>query len=424
MSSSAITLPAVAAGDFPRSTEAPARKALLAGVAGIAITFVGALVSSVQVAATSWLVGLCFWTAAALGCLLMIMLLHLFDASWATVLRRQFEHGTVTFKWLALLFVPLFLVSWLGPGDAVWGWMNLHHYVVAEHKTVAQDVDYWKKSGFLNLRAFFGYTAFCYALWGWMAWRLRRCSVAQDKDGDPRWTIKNRFTSGFGIPVTGLSLTAAAIYWIKSLEYHWFSTIFGVWYFADCMRISLALGVLIMLWLWNRGDFKGILNANHLHSIGQLKLAFTVFWGYSAFAQYFLIWNANVPEETFWYNEREYGDWWWIGMALVFLNFLVPFLLLLSYRYKVTHRTIKRIALWILATSYLDLCWNILPAIKDANGHARPFFASGAVVWSLSSMLGVGGICIWAYLRSVPTTKLIAIRDPRIVECLTHHDEA
>ena len=293
--------------------------------------------------------------------------------------------------------------------------------MIAEGKTVGADIIYAKKSGFLSLQAFTIFTVLFFLIWIWLSARLRRASFTQDIDGDPKWTTKNRFTSGVGIPLAGLTLTFAAVYWIKSLEYHWFSTMYGVWYFANCMRGAYSLGVLILLWLWNRGDYRGVIHEDTRHSIGQMRLAFTVLWGYVSFSQYFLIWNANVPEETFWYNIREYGDWWGIGMVLVFGHFLVPFLALLSYRFKVTHRAIRRIALWILAVIFIDLCWNILPALKDHDGHPQPFF-SLTLLWVLTSVIGVGGVCVWAYLRSFATTKLIPIRDPRISESLTHHD--
>src|SRR6185312_225826 len=131
--------------------------------------------------------------------------------------------------------------------------------------------------------------------------------------------------------------------------------------------------------------------------------------------------NADVPEETFWYNIREYGDWWWIGMVLVFGHFLLPFCLLLSYRFKVTPKIIRRIALWILAVIFVDICWNVLPAVKDAGGHPHPFF-SLELLWSATATAGVGGICFWAYLRSFVTARLIPVRDPRIEECLVHHE--
>ncbi|MFI5380253.1 MAG: hypothetical protein ACHRHE_13220 [Tepidisphaerales bacterium] len=402
------------------STASCASKALYVGLAGIAVTALGLFFTDAHLVAMSWLVGLSYWTAIALGMLLLVLIHHIFDASWSVVIRRQWEHGLAAFKWLALLFLPLILASWAAPHDIVWPWMNPGH-VMHPGLTVSQDVVYFKKSGLLNLPMFTAITAVCFGLWIWLSARLRRASFTQDADGSAKWTVKNRYTAALGIPITAFALTAAAILWVKSLEYHWFSTMYGVWYFANCMRGALCSSVLIMLWLYNRGDYKGILNKNHLHSIGQLMLAFTVFWAYVTFSQYFLIWNANVPEETFWYNLREYGDWWWVGMVLVFGHFLVPFLALLSYRFKVTHHIIRRIAIWIMVVILFDMCYNILPAIKDAHGHPMPFF-SFQLFWTAAAVIGVGGICVWAYLRSFPTAKLIPIRDPRIGECLTHHE--
>ena len=237
----------------------------------------------------------------------------------------------------------------------------------------------------------------------------------------------NRKTAAFGIPLLALSLSFAAIYWIKSLEYHWYSTMYGVWFFANCVRGALSCGVLIMIWLIARGDYRGIVNKNHFYSIGLLVFAFTVFWAYVTFSQYFLIWNANVPEETFWYNLREiYADgtpsqWKYVGFFILFGHFLAPFLYLLSYKHKVTPAYIRPAAIWILGVILVDLCYNILPALKDAHGDPLPFLSLN-LLWVLTSVVGVGGICIWSYLKSFPTTKLFPIRDPRIGECLTYHE--
>lgn len=403
-----------------------ASRALTIGFVGIALTALGLFISGGQRVAYAWLVGVTYWTAIALGMLLMVMIHHVFDASWSVVLRRQWEHGLAAFKWLGLMFLPLLIVSFFNRG-LIWPWMDLSH-VVHGH-AVGHDPVYLKKEGLLNFNVFVASTIGFYLLWMWLAARLRKASFTQDLDGNAGWTHSNRFTSAFGIPIAALTLTGAAIFWAKSLEYHWFSTMYGVWFFANCMRGALCCGVVIMVWLYRRGDYKGIINTNHYHSIGQLMLAFTVFWAYVTFSQYFLIWNANVPEETFWYNLRELNhdgstnQWWWVGMVILFGHFVLPFCALLSYRYKVTPHIIRRIAFWVLAIILVDICYNILPAIKDANGDPEGIFNSHlTIIWVLTSVVGVGGVCIWAYLKSFPTAKLIPIRDPRIEECLTHHE--
>ena len=423
MTSHAATAPAALPAET--TTASAASKALTAGIAGIALTIVGYFVSGAQVAAMSWLVGVTYWTAMAIGFLLLVLIHHVVDASWSVVIRRQWEHGLASFKWLALLFLPLLISAWVKPG-LVWPWMDLSHPI--HGGTVGTDVLYAKKAGFLNLNMFTGMTVGFFGSWILLSYLLRKASFSQDNDGAAKWTFMNRRTSAVGVIVAALSLTFAAVYWVKSLEYHWFSTMYGVWFFANCMRGGLSLGIIIMVWLLHRGDYKGVYNTNHIHCISTLAFAFTVFWAYVTFSQYFLIWNANVPEETFWYNIREINadgspnQWKYVGIiAILFGHFVVPFCLMLSYRYKTTPVIIRRIAYWILAVILIDLCYNILPALREANGNPLPFF-SIALVWVLTSVIGVGGVCVWSYLKSFPTTKLIPIRDPRIAECLTHHE--
>ncbi|MFI5335232.1 MAG: hypothetical protein ACHQ5A_00475 [Opitutales bacterium] len=403
--------------------------ALGLGLAGIGLTAIGFFADNHVTVVTSWLVGITFWTGVALGSLLLVMIHHIFDASWSTVIRRQYEHAIGVFPVLALLFLPLLLVAWTHPAW-IWRWMDPSYDLarVGGHGTVGVDILLQKKSAFLNRNFFTGCTLFSFALWAFLASRFRRNSFAQDSDGDVKWTFSSRKWAAAGIPLTAFSLSACIILWVKSMEYHWFSTMYGVWFFAGCMRAALSLGVILMVWLWRRGDYKGILNNNHLHSIGQLMLAFTVFWAYVTFSQYFLIWNANVPEETFWYNLREINNsdgqpnqWKWVGMFLLFGHFFLPFFLLLSYRFKVTKSIIPWIGAFIAFVFLVDLCYNIMPAQKHANGDPFPFLQSG-LFWNLTAVVGIGGMAAWSYLRSFATARLIPIRDPRIVESLTHHE--
>lgn len=403
--------------------------ALGIGLAGIGLTALGLFVSGPAKVTVSWLVGMTFWTGIALGILFLVMIHHIFDASWSTVIRRQFEHALTSFKWLALLFIPLIVATFID-GQVLWKWFDPAYDLtnVGGQGTVAEDILWVKKSAMLNPNMFVFATIGSFLIWIWLSARLRSASFNQDLDGDVRWTFKNRVTSAFGLPLAAITLTICIILWVKSLDYHWFSTMYGVWYFAGCIRAALSAGVIIMVWLWVRGDYKGILNNNHMHSIGQLMFAFTVFWAYVTFSQYFLIWNANIPEETFWYNLREINNsdgqpnqWKWVGMMLLFGHFFAPFLTLIHYRVKLSKVWMPWIALFIAAIFLLDLIYNIWPSKKNELGDPLPFFALHQL-WTLTAVVGIGGVCVWAYLRSFPTAKLIPIRDPRIGESLTHHE--
>jgi hypothetical protein len=404
----------------PVSTAGLANKFLVAGIAGLVLTAVGYLATANhQAVALSYLVGVTYWSAVAIGMLMLVLIHHIFDAGWSVVIRRQFEHGLSAFLWLGVLFLPLLASAWMNPG-LVWPWMDANHIIHGGH-TVGADPLYVKKSGFLNLHMFTYMTVGFFVVWIWLSARLRKASFTQDADGAAKWTFMNRKTAAFGIPLNALALSFAAIYWMKSLEYHWFSTMYGVWFFANCMRAGMAFGVVITWWLVTRGSYKGIFNTNQLHCLTALAFAFVVFWAYVTFSQYFLIWNANVPEETFWYNIREHGDWLWVGMLLLFGHFFVPFLSWLRYRNKSELKPALIISLWIAFIILVDICYNVLPALKDAHDEPLPFLSVN-LLWVLTSVVGVGGICVWSYLRSFPTTKIIPIRDPRIVESLTHHE--
>ena len=386
------------------------------GAIGIVLTAVGAFTASSPEAATrvgmSWLIMMTFWTGLSIGILLLVQIHHIFDAGWSTVIRRTHEHWLAVFPWLALLFAPLVYVAYQHPG-LVWSWMD--------HAKVAGDILYTKKSGFLSVNAFTVFTAAFFGIWIWISYRLRKHSFAQDVDGSADHTRSNRVTAAFGIPLTALSLTFAAFYWLMSLEYHWFSTMYGVWFFASCIRGALAFTTLLCLFLVSRGVLAGIFRKAHLLNLGNLMLAFTVFWAYITFSQYFLIWNANIPEETFWYNIRETGNWWDVGLILIFGHFLLPFLFFLQHPLKKKTGSMVFICVWILAIILLDFYYNILPAIKVGGAHGDPVNFH-VTAWDITALIGIGGVCFWAFFNSFAKQRCIPVRDPRIVESLHLHE--
>jgi len=378
-----------------------------------------------------WLIGISFWLSILIGMLFLVMIFWMFDAGWSVVIRRQMEHAIGAFPYLALIFLPLVLLSLVNPsaGPIPWIWMDGNALVPGGHGTVSQDVLYVHKSPYLERIFFiFRYVAY-FGVWTLLAVYFRKWSFNMDETGDHGNVHRSRRLAALGLFLCAFATTFASIDWFKSLNYHWFSTMYGVWFFAACVRAALSGTVLTMFYMAGRPDgLKGILKPGHFYLMGCIMLAFTVFWAYISFSQYFLIYNANIPEETFWYNIRELGtdglrnSWWWVSMGLIFLHFFVPFLFLLWYKNKFGAR-LKFIAVWVLVFHLLDLYWNIVPQKLSTGSHGEYAIRAFSINWvDVTMFLGVGAIVIWAFLRSAASTRPIPIRDPRIHESLNYHE--
>lgn len=412
----------------------PLPKIFLAiGIAGLSVAFVGFMMGLITHDARpvlSWLLGISFWTSILLGSLFLVMIFHVFDAGWAVVARRQLEHLLAGLPWLAILFLPLLLIIWFysDPG-ILWKWMNPDHLLPSGY-TVANDVLYHAKEPYLNRFAFTARTLLFFGVFLYFANALRKQSFAMDRDGDPAHYASTKKLAAGGIFACGLCATFAAIDWFMSIEFHWFSTMYGVWFFAGSMRAAIAFTLILLFFQADRGVLKGVHRQAHNYEFGCMALAFTVFWAYISFSQYFLIYQANIPEETFWYKIRHTNadgatnSWWWIGLALIFCHFLIPFLFLLFYKAKVKIKLVLFLASWILVFHLVDLYFNILPskiapAENVLNYNVRQF---GISIWDVAMIVGIGGVVLWAYRRSLSENSPVPLRDPRVGEAINHHE--
>jgi hypothetical protein len=422
---------AVAGGTAPADKS---RLFLIAGIVLIGLSLLGLLLGNAADPARpflGWILGISFWISILIGMLFLIMIWWMFDAGWSVILRRQLEHAVSAFPYLALIFLPLVILSLTSAdsGSVPWVWMDGNAAVAGGHGTVSGDVLYVHKSPYLDRTFFVLRYVLYFGAWIGLAVLFRRWSFAMDRTGDHGNIHASRRLAAVGLFICAFATTFAAIDWFKSLNYHWFSTMYGVWFFAASMRAALSGTVLLMFYMATREDgLKGIVKPVHFYLMGCLMLAFTVFWAYISFSQYFLIYNANIPEETFWYNIRELNkdgtlnSWWWVSMALIFMHFFVPFLFLLWYKNKFGVR-LMAVATWILLFHLVDLYWNIVPQKIAADNSVGYTVRQFGISWvDLTMFLGVGAICIWAFLRSAAKERPIPIRDPRINESLNCHE--
>lgn len=370
---------------------------ILIGAGGL-LGLVGAFTNTKQFG-YSYLLAFMFFLSIGLGGLVLTILHHLFDANWSVATRRLTEHLAWLLPVMAVLFIPIALLA-----KQIYPWMSLDPN--ADHPLGA-------KQPLFTPMGFLGIAVFVFAMWTWLSWNLRRHSLAQDKTGAAVHTYAMRFHSAYGIFAFAVTLTLGVIFWVKALEHQWYSTMYGVYYFAESVWTTVATLWVIASILSRTGHLKGIVNKNTMHCLGLLWFAFTVFYTYVHFSQYFLQWNANLPEETFFYVKREQGSWWQICLIIVFGHFLLPFLTLLRIDAKINPTVTIPLAIWAWMMHYCDMSFNIMPVL-----HKDGFMLHWMDIACLAFVGGVLSLVFLKYLRAHPAYP---VKDPRLGEALGVH---
>lgn len=382
------------------------------GIVGFGLWGAGAAMDPTQ-ALHSYLVAFAYVTSLALGALLLLMIGHAVSARWMVVVRRLQEAMVSALPMLALLFIPVAL----GLGY-LYVWADLPAHIDPAHvdEELAHRLEH--KRPYLNVPFFIGRTAFYFAVWILVAELLRRWSLARDRrarepagehEGETR--RETRLAAAM-LPLVGLCLTFAAFDWLMSLDPTWFSSMYGVYYFAGSFMGGLALLAVLSHATKRSGLLARELSRFHFHAVGRLLLAFVLFWAYIAFFQAMLIQIANRPEEVTFYLRRTEGTWLWFCYALIIGHFVAPFVLLLPRDVKYRPAALATIAGWLLVMHYIDIYWLILPFLHDTG--AAPHWLD------LAALMGVSGLaCAFAAWRQrgVP---VLPRNDPRLARALTY----
>jgi hypothetical protein len=222
-----------------------------------------------------------------------------------------------------------------------------------------------------------------------------------------------RFFAASGVVLFALTLTMAAILFMKGLMSDWYSTMYGVTYFASSVWVTLPTVYVITLILQRTTVLRDLVRENTYYMIGSLFLAFTVFWAYVNFSQYFIVWNANMPEETFWYVLREKGTWDAVGKyVIIFGHFFVPFLMLLRIDWKLKLVTMLPLVAWAWFMHFVDLEFQIMPAL-----HKNSILTPGLLV-DAACVLFFTGVLMKVFLFYLNRHPLYPLKDPRMSEAL------
>jgi hypothetical protein len=222
-----------------------------------------------------------------------------------------------------------------------------------------------------------------------------------------------RALSAGALPLVAFALTFAAFDWVMSLNPLFFSTIFGVYYFAGSFLAAIAVLVIASAAARHEPGTHGpFISLAHFHNLGKLLLAFVAFWAYIGFSQYMLTWIANLPEELPWFLARTRGAWKPVWVILIFGHFLIPFFTLLSRDLKLRPRALAVVAAYLLVMHWVDVYWMVVPTFHPDHISFH---------WTqLTAFAGIGGIAVAFALFRARGRFAVPVGDPYLPDSLRY----
>lgn len=375
-------------------------RSLVIGGVGVLLAAVGFFVAR-ETFIQSYLIGYIFWVSLTLGALGVLMVHHLSGGAWGMAGRRVWEAATRTLPLMAVLFLPIAFNL-----EALYSW--------ARPEAVDDHVIHLK-AAYLNAPFFYARAVLFFAIWGTLVFLLNKWSREQDEQ--PAQLIgpqdrRFRLLSAPGLCLFVLTITFMSVDWVMSLDPHWYSTIFGVLMIGGQGLATMAFTILVLAALVKFEPMNRVAHADVFHDLGKLMFAFTMLWTYFAVSQLLIIWSANLPEEVPFYLERLNGPWRPVSIALLLLQFVLPFLFLLWRDLKRNPQVVKWVALVILIMRVVDITWTIGPVFRHHGSTLH--WLDFAVV------LAIGLPWLFVFWRSLAGRPLVPARDPYYKEAMAH----
>ncbi|HXB21704.1 MAG TPA: hypothetical protein VNV88_10000 [Candidatus Solibacter sp.] len=337
-----------------------------------------------------------YFASLALSGLFFISTQRLTGARWSASLRRIPEAFMAALPYGAILLLVLYFGRhWVFP----WSDPSIFaHEPLVNGKVIAGHVAY------LQVPFVFSRLVVCVLLWVVFGWLFRRWSLEQDRSPGKNMAIHNRLnrlTPVFVI-VFALSFTVVSYDLIISLEPKWSSTMSGVYTFAGLFVSGIAAVTLATLFLREHSPLRDWISDRQIHDLGKLLFAFSTFWAYIWTCQYLLIWYGNIPDEVTHFVKRTHSPWLYFFGLNVVVNWVVPFLALISVKAKCTPKVLKAICVLVLCGHWLDLYMLIMPAQWD----------SPKILLELPIAAGYAGLLYFIFTRSLAQAPLVAMNDP------------
>jgi hypothetical protein len=363
-----------------------------------------------------WLLGLMLVFGFSVGGLALLMVQYVTGGKWGLLLRRPLEAMSRTLPlvlayWVVIAFSLRKLYLWAAVTDVSAalksGWIN---------EVQAHAIEF--KRPMLNPAAFIWVSLLCFAIWGLYTWRLNALGLQRDTETlaeTPAWIKRMENISGPGIVIYAITMSAAVIYWVMSLDPTWYSSVYGLLFLVGQGYQVLALAIIVVISLSQGEPFKTILRQTEQHDLGKFTFAFVMLNIYLAFSQFLIIWSGNLPEEIPWYLDRVTGGWGVIVTLDFIFYWLIPFTLLLSRDLKRNNKRLVRVCQWMVFAKAFDLFWLIEPNFKDA---ARNLHFSWGILEYAAVPVAMTAIWVAYFCIELKKRPLVQTNDPHLAEIL------
>jgi hypothetical protein len=346
------------------------------------------------------------------------------EVGWSAVIKRPLE---AMGQHLPIAGVIMILIIALG-GQHLYHWMAPG---ITDPASPNYDEIIAGKSGFLNPAFFWIRVVLYFVIWSYFAKLFRKNSLESENGNGTNLWLTTRGKAAMFLVLFAASESTMAWDFIMSIDTHWFSTLFAWYTFAGMFVTSLAVLAFTIAFLKLRGYLQEV-NEHHLHDIGKFMFAFSIFWTYLWFAQFMLIWYSNIPEEITYFMLRQ-DHYRGIWLATFFINFIVPFLVLMTRDAKRKLYLLMTMSVVIFIGHWLDTYIMVIPGAMvtaghhmAAEGHAAAAHGAhgpliGTIGWmEIGTTIGFLGLFMYIVQFYLSKSPLVAKNHPMMEESLNH----
>jgi hypothetical protein len=388
----------------------------VAGIFAVVAAVLAFLDQSIDHVLRAWVLGLMLTFGWSVGGLALLMVQYCSGGKWGLLLRRPLEAMSRT--------LPLVFAYWVVSAvfmKRLYLWAAVTDTEAALKSGLINEIqkhciDF--KRPMLNPTTYVVVSVLCFVIWGFYSWRLNSLGLKRESGtlaDTPYWIKKLENISGPGIVVYSLTMTAAVIYWVMSMDPTWYSSVYGLLFLVGQGYSVLALSILVSISLSRTEPFRTLLRTTEQHDLGKMTFAFVMLNIYLAFGQFLIIWSGNLPEEIPWYLDRIRGHWGIIITLDFIFHWLIPFSLLLSRDIKRDKRRLVRVCQWMIFAKAFDLFWLIEPNFKDA---ARNLHFSWGILEYVAVPVVMVSLWVAFFCTQLKTRALVQTNDPHLAEIL------